>query len=43
MQRRLVSGLLLAPAGVWFAVRSIVGLVKLINGEAYPNPQSWFI
>ncbi|MBQ1543893.1 hypothetical protein C5708_10290 [Caulobacter sp. CCUG 60055] len=38
-----VGVLILLAAGVWFAVRSIVGLVKLINGEAYPNPQSWFI
>lgn len=38
-----VGFLLLAAIGVWFAVRSIVGLVKLNNGEAYPNPQTWMV
>lgn len=29
--------------GVWFAVRCIVGLVYLSQGEAYPRPYSWLI
>ena len=29
--------------GVWFAVRCIVGLVYLSQGEAYPRPNSWLI
>lgn len=29
--------------GVWFAVRCIVGLVYLSQGEAYPRPTSWLI
>ncbi len=29
--------------GVWFAVRCIVGLVYLSQGEAYPRPASWLI
>jgi uncharacterized membrane protein len=29
--------------GVWFAVRCIVGLVYLSQGEAYPRPNTWLI
>lgn len=28
---------------IWFAVRCIVGLVYLSQGEAYPRPDSWLI
>lgn len=28
-------------AALYLAIRSIVGLVRLSNGEAYPNPESW--
>ncbi len=28
---------------VWFAVRCIVGLVYLSQGEAYPRPNTWLI
>lgn len=38
-----IGFVLMAAICVWFAVRSIVGLVKLNNGEAYPNPQTWMI
>ncbi|MGR4866669.1 DUF4870 family protein [Caulobacter sp. LARHSG274] len=29
--------------GLWFAVRTILGLVHLLRGEPYPRPQSWLI
>lgn len=29
--------------GIWFAVRCIVGLVYLSQGEAYPRPDTWLI
>lgn len=32
-----------SAVGVWFAVRCIVGLVYLSQGEAYPRPDSWLI
>ncbi|WP_312165868.1 hypothetical protein [Phenylobacterium sp.] len=28
---------------VWFAVRCVVGLVYLSQGEAYPRPNTWLI
>ena len=34
----IVSWLIFALVGVWFAVRCIVGLVYLSRGEAYPRP-----
>jgi uncharacterized membrane protein len=38
-----VGVLVLAAVGVWIAVRCVLGLMSLIRGEAYPNPQSWMI
>ena len=29
--------------GVWFAIRCVVGLIYLSQGEAYPRPQTWLI
>ena len=29
--------------GIWFAIRCIVGLVYLSQGEAYPRPRTWLI
>ena len=29
--------------GVWFAIRCVVGLVYLSQGEAYPRPDTWLI
>ncbi len=28
-------------SALYLAVRSVVGLIRLSNGEAYPNPDSW--
>ena len=33
-----LAWLILAGAGVWYAVRCIVGLVYLSRGEGYPRP-----
>ncbi len=32
-----------ALAGLYLVVRSIVGLIRLSNGEPYPNPDSWVL
>lgn len=29
--------------GVWFAIRCIIGLVYISQGEAYPRPNTWLI
>lgn len=29
--------------GVWFAIRCVVGLIYLSQGEAYPRPNTWLI
>ncbi len=30
-------------AGIWFFIRSIVGVVFLAQGLPYPRPRSWFL
>ena len=37
----LLGGLILALTHIWFAVRSIVGLVYVSRDEAYPRPRTW--
>ena len=32
-----------ALTGVWFLIRSAVGLTYAARGEAYPRPQAWLI
>ena len=32
---------ILAAVSVWFAVRSVLGLVYLSRDEAYPRPDAW--
>ena len=32
-----------ALAGLYLIVRSIVGLIRLSNGEPYPNPDNWVL
>ena len=36
----LLAGLLWCVLGVWFAVRCVVGLIHLSNGDAYPRPEA---
>ena len=39
----VVGGAIMGAVGVWFAVRTVMGLVYLLRGEAYPRPLSWLI
>lgn len=39
----IVGKLVLALLGVWFAVRCVVGLVKLTQDQPYPRPYAWLI
>jgi uncharacterized membrane protein len=39
----ILSCAIFAAIGLWFAVRTILGLVHLLRGEAYPRPQTWLI
>ena len=39
----LVGGLALALICIWFAVRSVLGLVYAIRGEAYPRPRNLIV
>ena len=39
----IAGGTIMGAVGVWFAVRTIMGLVYLLRGEAYPRPLSWLI
>ena len=35
--------LILAALWVWFLVRSVIGLVTLYRGDAYPRPRAWIV
>lgn len=37
----IAGGAIMAAIGVWFAVRTILGLVYLLKGQAYPRPRTW--
>ena len=37
----IAGGLILAMTHIWFAVRSILGLIHASRGEAYPRPRTW--
>lgn len=39
----LLGGFICGAVGVWFAIRSILGLVYAARGEAYPRPLNWLI
>lgn len=39
----ILGGAVMSLVGLWFAVRCIVGLVFLAQGQAYPRPYSWII
>jgi uncharacterized membrane protein len=38
-----IGGLIFSVINIWFVVRSIMGLVYLLKGEAYPRPRTWLI
>jgi uncharacterized membrane protein len=39
----IAGGVILSLISVWFVVRTILGLVYLLRGEAYPRPLTWLI
>ena len=40
----MVAGaVIMGAVGVWFVVRTIMGLVYLLKDEAYPRPRTWLI
>jgi uncharacterized membrane protein len=39
----IAGGTILGAISVFFVVRSIMGLVYLLQGQAYPRPQTWLI
>jgi uncharacterized membrane protein len=39
----IAGGAILSLISVWFVVRTILGLVHLLRGEAYPRPLTWLI
>lgn len=36
-----LSGLIFAALWVWFLLRCVLGLIKLLQGEAYPRPRAF--
>ena len=36
-----LAALLLALIGVWASIRSVMGLIYISRGEAYPRPRAW--
>jgi uncharacterized membrane protein len=36
-----LSGIIFAALFVWFLLRSVLGLIKLLQGEAYPRPRAF--
>ena len=39
----IAGGVIMGAVSIWFAVRTIMGLVYLLKGEAYPRPLAWLI
>jgi uncharacterized membrane protein len=39
----VAGGVIMSLISVFFVVRTIMGLVYLLRGEAYPRPQTWLI
>jgi uncharacterized membrane protein len=39
----VLGGTILAAISAWFVVRTVLGLVYLLKGEAYPRPRAWLI
>jgi uncharacterized membrane protein len=39
----ILGGLILAAVHIWFAVRCILGLIFLSQGDAYPRPRTWLV
>lgn len=39
----VVGATVIGLVGIWFAVRVIVGVIYLAQGQAYPRPNTWLI
>jgi uncharacterized membrane protein len=39
----ILGGLICSVVGIWFAVRSVVGVIYLARDEAYPRPDTWLV
>ncbi|WP_029908528.1 membrane protein [Caulobacter sp. UNC358MFTsu5.1] len=39
----IAGGTIMGAIGVFFVVRCIVGLVYLLQGQAYPRPNAWLL
>lgn len=39
----IAGGVILSLISAWFVVRTILGLIYLLRGEAYPRPLTWLI
>ena len=37
----ILSGIIFAALWVWFLLRCVLGLIKLLQGEAYPRPRAF--
>jgi uncharacterized membrane protein len=37
----ILGGVILGAISVWFVVRTLLGLIYLLKGEAYPRPRAW--
>ncbi len=39
----IAGGLMMSVLGIWFAVRSGLGLARVLQAQEYPQPRTWFI
>jgi uncharacterized membrane protein len=39
----IAGGLMISALGIWFAVRSGLGLARILQGQEYPQPRTYFI
>jgi len=39
----IAGGLIIGAVGLWFGLRCIVGLARVLKDEAIPEPRTWLI
>lgn len=39
----VLAGCFLTLVGVWFLVRSVVGLIYVVQNQPHPRPQTWLV
>ncbi|HEX2561645.1 hypothetical protein [Phenylobacterium sp.] len=39
----VLAGLFMGLVAIWFAVRSVVGLIYAVQNQPYPKPETWLI